>query len=702
MPPVPLAVSVTSFFVMANPSPERPVFNDRYEIHSRIGRGGMADVFLARDRLLDRPVAVKVLFPEYATDPSFVERFRREAQAAANLNHPNIVGVYDWGRQGGTYFIVMEYVNGRTLAEQLKQDGPLAAMRAVDIAGEVTAALSFAHRNGVVHRDVKPGNILVSPTGTVKVADFGIARALNSTSEAELTQAGAVMGTATYFSPEQAQGANPDPRSDLYSLGIVMYEMVAGKPPFYAENPVAIAYKQVHEAPKALSELRPDVPRGYEAIVMRLLAKTPANRYVSAEDLRADLVRFRSGQTPLALGALATGTDPTTVTARSSAAAAATTAMVRSAQPVQSVDATRVQPEIVRARPIGPPPDESYFQEPPRRTGWLVAGLVALAAVLALGTVLIVKAVSKKDTPAVEQVFPLVDVRQTLLDAASKTLTEQGLVVDTVPKASDSVTENEVYDQDPKPNALVKKGDKVTLTFNPPKGNVALPSLVGLTKDEVTRQLTALGLTAEYTPQESDTIAENLVISQDPPASAVKPGTKIKVVVSAGKGKIEVPNVLNLDLATASNQLGAKGFAITTETKADETIPAGKIISTDPGPGISVDKGTSIKLVISDGPPKVAVPNVEGLTLDEAVAKLTGNFQWSTKFSDVPFGDPRDGKVISQSPGAGAQVPKGTPVTLLVGKALPAPTTVPTTPAPTQPPTTKPAATTTIKPTTTT
>lgn len=684
---------------MSNPSPERPVFNDRYEIHSRIGRGGMADVFLARDRLLDRPVAVKVLFPEYATDPSFVERFRREAQAAANLNHPNIVGVYDWGRQGGTYFIVMEYVNGRTLAEQLKSDGPLAPMRAVDVAGEVTAALSFAHRNGVVHRDVKPGNILVSPSGTVKVADFGIARALNSTTEAELTQAGAVMGTATYFSPEQAQGANPDPRSDLYSLGIVMYEMVAGKPPFYAENPVAIAYKQVHEAPRPLSELRPDVPRGYEAIVMRLLAKNPANRYLTAEDLRADLVRFRSGQTPLALGAVATGTDPTTVTARPNPAASASTAVMRAAQPVPAaaVDATRVQPEVVRARPIGPPPDESYFQEPPRRTGWLIAGLIVLAGILALGTVLVVKALTKKDPAVVEEVFPLVDVRTTQLDAASKQLTDLGLVVEPNPVPSETALENEVYDQEPKPNALVKRGDKVTLTFNPPKGNVALPSLVGQTKDEVTKQLTALGLVPQFADQESDTVAEGLVISQDPPASEIKPGSTVKFVVSIGKGKVEVPNVLNLDLATASNQLGAKGFTqITTEAKADETIPAGKVISTDPAPGITVEKGSPIKIVISDGPPKVAVPNVEGLTLDEAVAKLTGNFQWSMKTSDVPFGDPRDGKVISQSPGAGAQVPKGTQVTLLVGKALPAPTTVATTqPATTQPATTKPPATTT-------
>ena len=277
------------------------VFNDRYEIQTRLGRGGMADVYLARDRLLERRVAVKVLFPEFATDPSFVARFRREAQAAANLTHPNIVAVYDWGQQGGTYFIVMEYVNGRTLADVLRAEQKLPAARAANVAAEVAAALGFAHRNGVVHRDVKPGNILVTETGDVKVADFGIARVANAGTDAGLTQAGSVMGTAAYFSPEQAQGAVPDPRSDLYSLGIVMYEMVGGRPPFSGENPVSIAYKQVHEPPPRLRNLTPDVPVAYEAIVAKLLAKNPAARYASADDLRLDLTRFRDGQRPEAL-----------------------------------------------------------------------------------------------------------------------------------------------------------------------------------------------------------------------------------------------------------------------------------------------------------------------------------------------------------------------------------------------------------------
>src|SRR3954470_22547382 len=280
---------------------ERTVLNDRYEILQRIGRGGMADVLLARDLLLDRPVAIKVLFAEFATDPNFVERFRREAQSAAALNHPNIVSVYDWGKYGGTYFIAMEYIEGRTLADIVRANGRVSPVQAAEIASEVSAALAFAHRNGVVHRDIKPANILIGSSGQVKVADFGIARAMNSAADSNLTQVGLVMGTATYFSPEQAQGAQPDPRSDLYSLGIVMYEMVGGRPPFAGDNPVAIAYKQVHENPQPLNQIAPDVPRPYEAIVAKLLAKNPAMRYPDGDSLREDLRRFRNGEPVKAL-----------------------------------------------------------------------------------------------------------------------------------------------------------------------------------------------------------------------------------------------------------------------------------------------------------------------------------------------------------------------------------------------------------------
>ena len=273
----------------------RTVFNGRYELLRRIARGGMADVYLARDVSLDRQVAVKVLFSEFANDPSFVERFRREAKAAANLSHPNIIGIFDWGQEQGTYYIVMEYVEGRSMADVLRSTGPLSPDRAAEIASNVADALASAHSAGLVHRDVKLGNIIVSDEGQVKVADFGIATALARRTGDNLTQIGSVMGTATYFSPEQAQGKPLDGRSDLYSLGVVLYEMIVGRPPFAADTPTAVAVKHVQESPQRPSQAGANIAESLEAIILKLLAKNPGNRYPEAADLRSDLRRYLSG-----------------------------------------------------------------------------------------------------------------------------------------------------------------------------------------------------------------------------------------------------------------------------------------------------------------------------------------------------------------------------------------------------------------------
>ena len=270
--------------------PEQRVYTNRYEIVRHLARGGMAEVYLAHDQLLDRRVALKVLFPEFARDPAFVQRFRREAQSAANLNHPNIVAVFDWGEEDGTYFIVMEYVEGRSLREAIQADGPLYPNLAADLASDIAGALGFAHRNGVVHRDVKPGNILLTPQGQVKVTDFGIARAAGASEG--LTQTGSVMGTATYFSPEQAQGLPVDARSDVYSLGIVLYEMVCAIPPFTGESPISVAYKHVREQATRPTVVNPDVPVALENIILTAMSKGPDSRYASADDMRADLARF--------------------------------------------------------------------------------------------------------------------------------------------------------------------------------------------------------------------------------------------------------------------------------------------------------------------------------------------------------------------------------------------------------------------------
>ncbi|MEO5901652.1 MAG: Stk1 family PASTA domain-containing Ser/Thr kinase, partial [Ilumatobacteraceae bacterium] len=436
-------------------SNERTVLNDRYEIQQRIGRGGMADVFLARDLLLDRPVAIKVLFPEFATDPNFVERFRREAQAAANLNHPNIVSVYDWGQYTNTYFMAMEYVQGRTLADIIRTNGHINSKQAAEIASEVAAALGFAHRNGVVHRDIKPANILIGSNGQVKVADFGIARAMNAPTESNLTQVGAVMGTATYFSPEQAQGAVPDPRSDLYSLGIVLYEMVGGRPPFGGDNPVSIAYKQVHDAPQPLNQLVADVPKPFEAIVAKLLAKKPEVRYPTAEALREDLRRFRNGEPVLALAsAMAPVVAPGPVR-QVVAGGAATAAMPRTGQvartsaivnPTTVMGRTAMQPR----QPASPP--NGYPAERDRTVWYAVAGAVAVIA-LVIGGFLLFHSLNKKDgattASSVPLPFALPNVTNQTLDAAEKQLSLLGLAFIPDPVANPAVAEGIVYQTDP-------------------------------------------------------------------------------------------------------------------------------------------------------------------------------------------------------------------------------------------------------------
>lgn len=558
------------------------IFSDRYEMVKHIARGGMAQVYLARDLLLDRPVALKVLFPELSVDRSFVERFRREAKAAANLSHPNIVSIYDWGQGDQTYYIVMEYVDGPTLSSMLRQ-GPLEPERAAAIGASVAAALDFAHRRGVIHRDVKPGNVLLDDRGQVKVADFGIARAVG-TSE-DLTQTGSVMGTATYFSPEQAQGHSVDPRSDVYSLGVVLYEMTTGKPPFSGDSPVSIAYKHVKEPPPRPSAVNPAVPPGLEAIILKAMAKEPEARYQTAEDMRADLVHFSNGQPVAALAALGAATammgtlgpDPTMV------------------QAATAVGTTQVQPAIEAGG--GLPPDHSRN------------GLYALIAII-LVALLLGGYFGGRQAGLFGSSTKTLRVPTNLagmpVSSAESELSGMGFSnVKTASQISPSVGANDVISSSPPGGTSMKSNALLTLLVSSGPAQVTVPDVTGQTENSADQTLFQAGFRPTDTTTYSSTVNQGLVISTNPPGNAkAAQGAQITVVVSGGQQPVQVPSVVNDSPAQAGAALQAAGLKVgQTSSQTSMTIQAGNVTGTDPAAGSTVQAGTAVTIFVSTGPP---------------------------------------------------------------------------------------------------
>jgi eukaryotic-like serine/threonine-protein kinase len=615
------------------------VFSNRYEIQRGIARGGMAEVYLARDQLLDRPVAVKVLFPEYARDPSFVERFRREAQSAAGLNHPNIVAIYDWGQERGTYFIVMEYVRGRSLREVVHVNGPFSARRTAEIGAEIAGALEFAHRNGVVHRDVKPGNVLLTADGDVKVTDFGIARA--GTSDA-LTQTGAVMGTATYFSPEQAQGLDVDGRSDVYSLGVVLYEMATGVPPFTGESPVAVAYKHVREKPERPSVHAPDLPPDLERIILTAMSKDIDSRYQTADELRTDLLRFVRGQPPLGGPAAAVVADET------ADAGAAPTQVAYAPVPPSEVDRAR---EARR-----------------KRLGAIVAGLLgtALIAAVIIGLVAFGSGGGGGGGgPTVE----VPNVISTSFPDAERILTLTGFKVD----------RNDVEGKDPpdlvlsqKPGAGEKLKKNGTVVLRVSKASFTMPALAGKQRTEAVNALIGVGLqdpTNNVQTQEIDSDQPpGTVLGSDPAAGAQVPKAGKVALQIAKEPNVAVPNVAGQEAATAQQLLQGEGFQVSAQSESSDTVPTGRVTRTDPGAGAQVRRGSAIRMFVSTGPQNVAVPNVVGQQQNQAVPQLQqAGFQVfvSQQGTNNPLENDR---VLAQNPSGGQHVPRGSGVTLTIGR----------------------------------
>jgi len=618
------------------------LFDGRYLIIRKLGSGGMANVYLAHDQELGRRVAIKILDDRHARDDQFVERFRREAQNAAGLSHPSIVSIYDRGEAEGTYYIAMEYVEGRTLKELLVARGPSPLGIAIDYTRQILSALRFAHRNGIVHRDIKPHNVIVDGEGRVKVMDFGIARA---GAASQMTEAGSIIGTAQYLSPEQARGAPVDQTSDLYSTGIVLYELLTGTVPFNGETPVEIAMKHLSQVPAPPSTHRAEIPRDLDYVALRALAKDPADRYHSAEEMDSDLERIARG-----IGVSAeTAEAATTVLSRTDVGEAATT--IRPATP---------------GRTTYTPGRYYEYDEPPRRRAiwpWLLGTvLVALALV---GGWFAWQELESRLNAAKPVAVP--DVVGSVERLAVTQIREAGLK-ELVERRSndDGVQQGIVFEQDPQPGDRTERGNFVTIVVSTGPSKVRVPDVVGERRDQAVSELTQAGLEPNVIAINSLQPVDTVLATAPKAGTEVIVGTAVRVNVSKGPKPIAVPNVIGTPFESAESALQGAGFAVARED-VDAEDPEGVVVGQNPAAGTQQGKGSVITLQVSRGPQTSQVPDVTSLSEEDATAQLTQSGFEVQAVEEIVDTEDLDGRVLSQDPEGGTEADQGTTVVIVVG-----------------------------------
>ena len=637
--------------------------SDRYELGETLGFGGMSEVHYARDLVLHRDVAVKVLRADLARDPSFYLRFRREAQNAAKLNHPTIVQVFDTGEaeteDGPLPFIVMEYVDGDTLRDVLRANGPIAPRQAMTWMADVAAAMDFSHRNGIVHRDMKPANVMIDKSGAVKVMDFGIARAM-SDSTSTMTQTSAVMGTAQYLSPEQARGIKVDPRSDIYSMGCVLFELLTGEPPFTGDSPVAVAHQHVHEDPPWPSHVRPEIPRELDSVVLKAMSKNKENRYQSAADLRADLIRVLAGGKPAAPMLLTDEERTEFIDTGPRRPTRPETTGPRRAIPTRAGGNHRRDAAY---------PGDGDDEPPRRRSRWLMAGAIA-AVVLLVGTLFLWSPWSSDANPDVT--VPAVAGLSS--EDAQSSLERAGFEVRLLEEPSLDVGAGLATRSTPGEGVLAAEGSEVALYISAGPQRHRIPSdLVGKTPAEALDALKVLGFTNVKTERVDSTVEmKEKVVSTAP-----KIGTEVPVngavVLNVGNGprEVTVRDVVGMPGDRARAVLEDLGMAVDV-VAVDSDQPAGEVISTSPGPGSTAEQGSTVQISVSRGN-LFTVPNLRGKTPAEAQASLEqAGWERSTltrQTRNVPLNSPDNGRVVGQDPPVGSKARKSGAITIIVGQA---------------------------------